>query len=59
MSEFRKGDKVKRMKDSWCDMEIGDVAIVTRVTTGVIYLDRYTGGHSTIKFKLIPHEWDD
>lgn len=51
------GDEVERIEDSFNGMEVGDKATVIRRkkdTFGeTIYLDRYNGGHTAKKFKVI------
>ena len=51
---FKKGDKVKRIKESHMGMKTGNTATVKRVAfTNTFFLKEFDGGHDPRNFKLI------
>lgn len=53
MSKFRVGDKVRRVKDNYCGMEVGDEDTVVAVKDTSVELKRNGNGHSPSSLEIV------
>ena len=50
---FKVGDKVRRIKDAFCDMKTGDTDIITFIRLNALDLRKYGCGHASYNFELV------
>ena len=53
-NKFKVGDKVRRVKDEWYGMRVGDVDTIKYISSDLtISLHKYGSGHSSRSFELV------